>query len=617
MSDSNDRIFDQGMDRRTILQGLAAAGGASLLSGQASAAYDLSDETYTKSERMSDALSNRDSTKQDFISGLTEHTQETTTEYTDSFTLPNGHTARPWLYTKGFNLHTDSDGNRYPSAIAHGAQSFYLSGMLGKVLSGPEDGGINGGGRDLISPYSAHSFATEGVDPWRTILPAPPAPTSDQMAAEMIDVYMMVFFRDSDIEDLSDSFATQELDRIENTLGKDWWHSGDRLFVEADTNSVPKGGYGPYVSQFLLHDVMYGAFPFTPKLKTLPQGANRDRDLQSYLDLVEGIDPATGAEASPPAMRLSNGPRFVSTPRDLAAMVNFDPSYYTYLMAALNLLGQVSEGTASLDPALAYMDDGGSASDQDDGYFNYLDGGPVALLDFLGRAARNALLAAWYQKWFAHFRLRPETYSGRIESELSDSDAYAFDTLGISDLVLQSDYVDSVEVFGSTNTHRLPQAYTEGAPAHPAYPSGHSCIAGACGTVLKTFFQNDKWTTDYYRPSDGGDSRESVSVPSDHKGIHQEIDKLMSNVGLGRMFAGVHYYSDHYWGIKLGEQVAVAMMQDTFDRSWTPDEGYSPTFSEFFGNYHNRNRDSVYENQRKISTSTLESLRQNAATRTF
>ena len=91
----------------------------------------------------------------------------------------------------------------------------------------------------------------------------------------------------------------------------------------------------------------------------------------------------------------------------------------------------------------------------------------------------------------------------------------------------------------------------------------------------------------------------------------------MSNVGLGRMFAGVHYYSDHYWGIKLGEQVAVAMMQDTFDRSWTPDEGYSPTFSEFFGNYHNRNRDSVYENQRKISTSTLESLRQNAATRTF
>ena len=36
-------------------------------------------------------------------------------------------------------------------------------------------------------------------------------------------------------------------------------------------------------------------------------------------------------------------------------------------------------------------------------------------------------------------------------------------------------------------THFLSQAFPEGSPPHPAYPTGHGAVAGACITVLKFF----------------------------------------------------------------------------------------------------------------------------------
>jgi len=34
----------------------------------------------------------------------------------------------------------------------------------------------------------------------------------------------------------------------------------------------------------------------------------------------------------------------------------------------------------------------------------------------------------------------------------------------------------------------FPQSYPEGSPTHPAYPTGHGVVGGACITVLKFFF---------------------------------------------------------------------------------------------------------------------------------
>jgi hypothetical protein len=41
-----------------------------------------------------------------------------------------------------------------------------------------------------------------------------------------------------------------------------------------------------------------------------------------------------------------------------------------------------------------------------------------------------------------------------------------------------------------------------------------------------------------------------------------EINKLAFNIAMGRNFAGIHYRSDAEAGFRLGEEVAIAMLQD-------------------------------------------------------
>jgi hypothetical protein len=110
---------------------------------------------------------------------------------------------------------------------------------------------------------------------------------------------------------------------------------------------------------------------------------------------------------------------------------------------------------------------------------------------------------------------------------------------GISDLIMNAEILDT----RSQSAAYLSSAYDEGAPVHPAYPSGHSVIAGACGTVLKTWFPDlaEVPFEQTYVPSNDGQSRDEVTLPAGHTGLYQEIDKLMSNIGLARMYAGVHY----------------------------------------------------------------------------
>ena len=65
-------------------------------------------------------------------------------------------------------------------------------------------------------------------------------------------------------------------------------------------------------------------------------------------------------------------------------------------------------------------------------------------------------------------------------------------------------------------------------PNFPAYPSGHSCVSAAAGKVLS-----------YYFPSRAGD-----------------INNLVSEAGLSRIVAGIHYRFDVTEGQELGRRVA-------------------------------------------------------------
>ena len=91
----------------------------------------------------------------------------------------------------------------------------------------------------------------------------------------------------------------------------------------------------------------------------------------------------------------------------------------------------------------------------------------------------------------------------------------------------------------------LPQAYPEGSPTHPSYPAGHATIAGACVTVLKAYFDET-----YPIPGAGGLT------------LGGELNKLASNIALGRNMAGVHWRADGDDGLKAGEAIAITLLQD-------------------------------------------------------
>jgi hypothetical protein len=113
--------------------------------------------------------------------------------------------------------------------------------------------------------------------------------------------------------------------------------------------------------------------------------------------------------------------------------------------------------------------------------------------------------------------------------------------------------------------------YPEGSPAHPAWPSGHATVAGACVAILKALFDAKASIRDpYTRVTLAKGKPQGCQPPldqvekKDYKGLKVggELDKLASNVAFGRNFGGVHYRTDGEHGIRLGEAVAIRYLQD-------------------------------------------------------
>ena len=136
---------------------------------------------------------------------------------------------------------------------------------------------------------------------------------------------------------------------------------------------------------------------------------------------------------------------------------------------------------------------------------------------------------------------------------------------------LHSDVLNSVALamtYRNNRTYFIPQAYPEGCPQHPSYAQGHAAIAGACATLLKAAFDGDA----PFSALANGDivmaDKDGLSlVPYSGSDANQitvngEINKLASNLGSGRNFAGIHWRSDCTAGLMLGEAVAISILSD-------------------------------------------------------
>ncbi len=83
-------------------------------------------------------------------------------------------------------------------------------------------------------------------------------------------------------------------------------------------------------------------------------------------------------------------------------------------------------------------------------------------------------------------------------------------------------------------------------PNHPEYPSGHSCLSGAAGSILAmNFGKNAKLTV-------SSDAPEMAGVVRSYKGFAEILEEIKD----ARVFAGIHFRTACDVGQQLGDGVA-------------------------------------------------------------
>lgn len=232
--------------------------------------------------------------------------------------------------------------------------------------------------------------------------------------------------------------------------------------------------------------------------------------------------------------------------------------------------------------------------------------GPANVLDAIGEVTNLALRAAWWQKWYVHRRLRPEEFGGLVDGWLGEQRPYQIDILlrdefkPVLDLIKTRNGFKDVAFNGEDGdvpgekTYLLPQIFPEGSPTHPSYPSGHATIAGACATLLKSFFNTECPMTSPTAPEEpdptqlppafvaSSDGTQLIKAAENDTSltVGGELDKLASNISIGRNAAGVHWRSDATQGMELGEAVTAYFL---YELAWSlNEESFCFTFRRFF-----------------------------------
>jgi membrane-associated phospholipid phosphatase len=392
-----------------------------------------------------------------------------------------------------------------------------------------------GGKIKLSNPQSALTFCLEGADSHHLGIGAPPAFSSAETAAEMVELYWQSLTRDVPFVEYDNHpltlKAAAELSKLSDFRGP---RVEGRVTPETLFRGLTPGDLnGPYLSQFLLKNIPYGSIPVVQRIRTAVPELNYMTSYEEWLAVQNGAKTA--------AMKFDPTPRFIGTARDLTAFVHEDFTYQACLNACLILLGM----KVPFDMEDPYM-----MSRNQSGFSTF---GAPHVLDAVARVANAALKAAWYQKWLVHRRLRPEEFGGAVHRTQKSQAQYQ-----IHKEVLDSQAL--AETFSQNGSYLLPQSYPEGCPTHPSYPAGHAVIAGACATALKAFFEES-----FVIPEPVKCNANGLAL-SAYKGseltVGGELNKLATNIAIGRNAAGVHWRSDAINGLKLGEAVAISIFAD-------------------------------------------------------
>ncbi len=511
------------------------------------------------------------------------------------------------------------------------------------------------GYRKLTSPFTGHVFDTQGADSGALAISPAPRFGTDELAAEMAELYAMALLRDvpfTEIEDGTGNNVTVILNALK-TMG--WFNGTDttggtaqkRRFdtkgVLSAANSLFRGSTpgskaGPWMSQFLLggHDnsgftfapadpdtsdpefrglraefgeedgfILYGTQIIDQRAIVAKDGIDYMTNWAAWLDCQNGVD-FNHQDVFLPRRR------FLTTPRDIATYVHYDALYQAYIVACLRMLG---DGAFKNDRGMPE-----SASRTRSAFASF--GGPHVLA-LLPEVSSRALKAVWRQKWLHHRRTRPEVVAAWLTLQENDPARITDPTLAaaltqlrakipqpILDLIAahntvqngsttitpKDDLPDNFPQIADDKNFLLPQAFPEGSPTHPAYGAGHATVAGACVTVLKAFFEmyeedgtervwpGQTFVSHWQTQSPGrnvGEGGELIDAPDGPPlTIQHELDKLAMNISNARNMAGVHYYTDYFESIRLGERVATSILEEQLSMYGEP---VSMSFTSFDG----------------------------------
>jgi len=408
--------------------------------------------------------------------------------------------------------------------------------------------GVAVNAQKFTSPQAGLSFDLEGPDSHSVTLPPAPRIDSAEMAAEMAELYWMALLRDVNFTDYLP--ATLIVAQTAASMSAFSGFTGPKIGGVVTPESLFRGFtpgdlIGPYISQFLLQPIKYGTLRFTQRQQTAMAGKDYMMDFASWLDIQNGAQPASGDVFDPTRRYIRNG-------RDMATYVHFDQLYEAYLNACLYLLSI----NAPFDPGNPYTD-----SKNQKGFATF--GGPH-ILSLVTEVATRALKAVWYQKWFVHRRLRPEAFGGLVHNQVKGAAQYPLhpDMLATGPGTIL-DRIHTHNLAGGNDTYLLPMAFPEGSPTHPAYGAGHATVAGACTTILKAWFDESFVLSNPVVPNATGTALVAYGGPGfDKLTVSGELNKVAANVAIGRNMGGVHWRSDYTESLKLGEAVAIGILQE-------------------------------------------------------
>mgnify|MGYP002082191533 FL=1 len=439
-----------------------------------------------------------------------------------------------------------------------------------------------GGNSKLNGPQLALAFDLEGLDSHATVIPPAPSVASAQTAVEQVEHYWAALLADVPFTEYATNPLVGQAVADMNNLSFEGVTAGNQYPYPFTRQNLFRGQFvpgdgnvkGPYVSQLMVQPTFFGSQPLSQQHQTylaVGGGGSAYMTNASEYQLVQnGGDSGRSLAYDPTYRYLRNG-------RDLAAYTRVDVLYQGYFTAFLVLAGL------------------GAAPNPGNPYNNSLTqkafatlGGPDAA-GTLAEMATRALKASWFHKWIKDLRLRPEEYGALVHARKTNASPMPQAAAALHSDVLNSAVLPLIQA-ANGGSYLLPQAFPEGSPTHPCYPTGHGTVGGACVTVLKFFFNGSQKIRplltnagrDVYEPSTDGLSLNPYGGgDANVLDINGELNKLAYNVSFGHgIHAGIHFRSSTHWSILLGEQVALSILQD---RAESYNEPFSISIKKFDG----------------------------------